>query len=115
MILEQIPYIAVVLIAGVGIATLLLKKNVIKMIMGVAIIEGAANLFLVSLGYRTGGIAPIFTNAPEGVMVLPTVQAMTLTNIVIGFASTALLLAFVIVIYRKYGTIEANNIRRLRE
>jgi multicomponent Na+:H+ antiporter subunit C len=115
MIPEQIPYIAVVLIAGIGIATLLLKKNIIKMIMGLAIVEGAANLFLVSLGYRIGGIAPIFTDAPDAEMVLPTVQAMTLTNIVIGFATTALLLAFAMMIYRKYGSVEANNVRRLRE
>jgi len=113
--IEQIPYLAVILIAGIGIATILLKKNLIKMIMGLAIIEGAANLFLIILGYREGGIAPIFTNAPGGEMVLPTVQAMTLTNIVIGFATTALLLAFAIIIYRKYGSVETNNIRRLRE
>ncbi|MCQ1537725.1 cation:proton antiporter [Methanocalculus taiwanensis] len=113
--IEQIPYLAVILIAGIGIATILLKKNLIKMIMGLAIIEGAANLFLVTLGYREGGIAPIFTSAPGKEMVLPTVQAMTLTNIVIGFATTALLLAFAIMIYRKYGSVETNNIRRLRE
>ncbi|HIJ07274.1 MAG: NADH-ubiquinone oxidoreductase, chain 4L [Methanomicrobiales archaeon 53_19] len=113
--IEEIPYLAVVLIAGIGIATILLKKNLIKMIMGLAIIEGAANLFLVTLGYREGGIAPIFTNNPGGEMVLPTVQAMTLTNIVIGFATSALLLAFAIMIYRRYGSVETKNIRRLRE
>ncbi len=64
--IEQIPYIAIVLLAGIGIATILLKKNVIKMIMGLAIIEGSVNLFLVTLGYREGGIAPIFTDAPLG-------------------------------------------------
>ncbi|MCP1662792.1 MAG: cation:proton antiporter [Methanocalculus sp. MSAO_Arc1] len=113
--IEQIPYIAIVLLAGIGIATILLKKNVIKMIMGLAIIEGSVNLFLVTLGYREGGIAPIFTDAPAGVMVLPTVQAMTVTNIVIGFATTALLLAFAMILYRYYGSVETNHIRRLRE
>jgi len=113
--LTQLPYLAVVLIAGIGVATILLKKNLIKMIMGLGILTGSANLFLVTLGYRDGGIAPIYTNAPEGVMVLSTVQAMTVTNIVIGFASTALLLAFAIMLYRKYGSVETGDIRRLRE
>ncbi len=48
-------------------------------------------------------------------MVLPTVQAMTVTNIVIGFATTALLLAFAMILYRYYGSVETNHIRRLRE
>ncbi|RQD84469.1 MAG: cation:proton antiporter [Methanocalculus sp. MSAO_Arc2] len=113
--IEQIPYLAIVLLAGIGIATLLLKKNLIKMIMGLAIIEGAVNLFLVTMGYRSAGIAPIYTDAPEGFMVLPTVQAMTVTNIVIGLATTALLLAFAMVLYRYYGSVETNHIRRLRE
>ena len=48
-------------------------------------------------------------------MVMPTVQALTLTNIVIGVATTALMLAFVMLIYKKYGTVNANEIRRLKE
>lgn len=114
--IANLPFIAVALLIGVAFATILLKKNMIKMVMGVAMLEGAVNLFLVSLGYRENGIAPIFTNAPEGVdMVLPTVQALTLTNIVIGVATTALMLVLVMVIYKKYGTVNSDKMRRLKE
>jgi len=47
--------------------------------------------------------------------VMATVQAMTLTNIVIGIATTALLLSFVMVISRKYGTRDVTEMRRLKE
>ncbi|HJJ48567.1 MAG TPA: cation:proton antiporter subunit C [Methanocorpusculum sp.] len=110
-----IPLIAVALLVGIGLAILLLKKNMIKMVMGLGIVEGAVNLFLVSLGYREGGIAPIWVNAPSEAMVLPTVQALTLTNIVIGVATTALLLSFIMVIYKKYGTVQSDKMRRLKK
>jgi multicomponent Na+:H+ antiporter subunit C len=68
----------------------------------------------VALGYRTDAIAPIFTNAPGTSMVLPTVQAMTLTNIVIGIATTAMLLSFTMIIYKKYGSANTDSVRKLR-
>ena len=114
--MANLPFIAVALLVGIAFVTILLKRNMIKMIMGLCILEGAVNLFLVSLGYREDGIAPIFTSAPAGAeMVMPTVQALTLTNIVIGVATTALMLAFVMLIYKKYGTANANEMRRLKE
>ena len=48
-------------------------------------------------------------------MVLPTVQALTLTAIVIGLATSAMMLALVLVIHRHYGTLDINEVRRLRE
>lgn len=111
-----VPLIAVAVLIGIGFTVILLKKNMIKIAMGVSILEGAVNLFLVTLGYRENGIAPIFTSAPEdALMVMPTVQALTLTNIVIGVATTALLLAFAMVIYKKYGSVNTDKMRRLKE
>ena len=47
-------------------------------------------------------------------MVLPTPQALTLTAIVIGLATTALMLSFVMMIYRHYGSLDVRDVRRLR-
>ena len=58
----NLPYMAVVLLAIIGIATILLKRNLIKIFLGVSILTSAVNLFIIALGYREGGIAPIFTN-----------------------------------------------------
>ncbi|NYT05461.1 MAG: cation:proton antiporter subunit C [Methanomicrobiales archaeon] len=112
--LYDLPFLAAALLMVIGIATMLLRRNLIKVVMGLSLVEAGVNLLLVALGYRGGGIAPIFTNAPQDLMVLPTVQAMTLTNIVIGIATTALMLSFVMVIYRRYGTADADAVRRLR-
>lgn len=110
----NLPYIAAAVIIIIGIVMMVTKKNLIRIVMGLALIESGVNLFLVATGYIGNGIAPIFTNAGEGEMVYPTVQAMTLTNIVIGIATTALLLSFVMIIYKKYGSVDVRDMGRLK-
>ncbi len=110
------PYVAVAILIGLGFYTLIFKKNLIKIAIGITLIECGANLFLITLGYRKGSVAPIYTQAPEGMnMVLPTPQALTLTSIVIGVATTALILSIAMIIYKKYGTINTDEVRRLKE
>jgi multicomponent Na+:H+ antiporter subunit C len=48
-------------------------------------------------------------------MSLPVPQALTLTSIVIGVAVLALMLSFVIHIYRHYKTLDVQKVRRLKE
>jgi multicomponent Na+:H+ antiporter subunit C len=113
--LWNIPFIAVVALTIIGLAIVLFKRNLIKIFLGINIFEAAVNLFLITLGYREGGIAPIYTNAPSQEMVMATPQALTLTSIVIGVATSALLLTFAIIIWKKYGTVDTDKIRRLKE
>jgi multicomponent Na+:H+ antiporter subunit C len=108
-----LPFLTVVVLLMLALGALLFKHNLIKMLMGLSLMESAVNLFLVAIGYRQDGVAPIFTNVPQTHMVLPTVQALTLTAIVIGVATSAMLLSFAMLIYKKYGTIDIRNIRKL--
>ena len=122
----NIPFIAVVAMIFIGLYAVLFKRNLIKMVIGIIIIESGVNLFLITLGYRwfgeNGSVVPIFTsapseaisNAPES-MVLPVPQALTLTSIVIGVAVLALMLSLVMHIYKQYGTLDVRKIRRLKE
>ena len=111
----NIPYIAVACLIIIGLYTLVFKRNLIKMIIGITLIESGVNLFLITLGYRKGSIAPIYTSSPGGVMALPIPQALTLTSIVIGVAVLALMLSLVIQIYRHYGTLDVRKVGRLKE
>lgn len=111
------PFIVVALLFALGFYTILFKRNLIKVVIGVEILEGAVNMFLVASGYVKGAYAPIYTMAPDAArnnMVLPTPQALTLTSIVIGVAVSALMLAFAVNIYRHYGTLDVTKARRLR-
>ncbi|MFH1039177.1 MAG: sodium:proton antiporter [PVC group bacterium] len=108
-------YLMVFLLFCVGIYCILAKKNLIKIIIGIGIIEYALNLLFVILGYRYQGRAPIL--APDQVitdMVDPLPQALVLTAIVIGLATTALMVAIAVRLYEKYGTFDITKIRKLR-
>ena len=111
----NIPYLAVVGLILIGLYTLVFKRNLIKMVIGITLIESGVNLFLITLGYRESSTAPIYTISPGGIMSLPVPQALTLTSIVIGVAVLALMLSLVIQIYRHYKTLDAEKVRRLRE
>jgi multicomponent Na+:H+ antiporter subunit C len=99
----------------VGLYAVLRKRNLIKIIIGVAIIEYALNMFFILIGYRLHGRAPIM--AQDQVisnMVDPLPQALVLTTIVIGLALMAVLVSLAIRIHEKYGTFDITKIRRLR-
>ncbi len=105
--------IFVLLIMSLGLYCVLVKDNLIKKALGINIMEGAVFLFLISYGYRQGGSPPILTGSETNI-VDPVPQALTLTAIVIGAATTALMLGIIIKIYKIYGTLDTNEIRRLR-
>lgn len=116
----NIPFIAVAIIILIGLYAVIFKRNLIKIVIGIVLIESGVNLFLITLGYREGGVAPIYTSLPDGVtvpvdMVLPVPQALTLTSIVIGVAVLALMLSLVMHIYRHYGSLDVRKMRRLKE
>lgn len=118
--IQYIPFIAVACLIFIGLYAAMFRRNLIKIVIGISIIESGVNLFLITLGYREGGVAPIFTSLPPGTtypeqMVLPVVQALTLTSIVIGVAVLALMLSLVMHIYRKYDSLDVSKIRRLKE
>lgn len=97
-----------------AIIAILTQKNLIKICIAISIMGSAVNFFLVALGYRTDGTIPIHFMAGETeLMVLPTPQCLTLTAIVIALATTALMFSLIIMIYRHYGTLEVDKIRRL--
>jgi multicomponent Na+:H+ antiporter subunit C len=87
----------------------------IKIIIGLGIIEYAVNLFFALIGYRIEGRSPILAKDQTILnMVDPLPQALVLTAIVIGLAVTALIVAIAIRIYEKYGTFDITKIRRLK-
>ena len=115
--LFNLPYIAVVALILIGLAAVIFKRNLIKIVIGITLIESGVNLFLITLAYRGGSTAPIYTASTTGetIMSLPVPHALTLTSIVIGVAVLALMLTLVVHIYRHYGTLDARKIGREEE
>lgn len=110
----NVPSLAVAALIGIAFYIILSQRNLIKLVMGLGILASGVNLFLVTLGYREGGVAPIYTHAPVERMVLPVPQALTLTSIVIAVATLALMLSMVMHIYRHTGSIDSEESRTMK-
>ena len=116
-ILEYSIYGASVLLILIGLYAVLTKKSLIKIVIGLSIIDGGIHLLLIAIGYLKGGTAPIFSPGYEEAaakMVDPVPQALVLTAIVIGFGVTAVALALVIRLYDHHKTLNINKIRKLK-
>jgi len=109
----------------IGLYCTVVKKNMVKIVLGILVMEYAVNIFLIMLGYRVGGSAPIV--GPEDIVsgskvteafvsssVDPLPQALVLTAIVISLGSLALMISICIRTYQRYGTFDITEIRRLK-
>lgn len=98
----------------VGIYGLLTKRDLIKLILSIAIMGYAVNLFLILFAYKKdAGIPILLKEVTQGPMVDPLPQALVLTSIVIELGTTALLVALAIRLVQKYKTFDITQIRRL--
>uniref|UniRef100_UPI00059075A7 NADH-quinone oxidoreductase subunit K n=1 Tax=Clostridium polynesiense TaxID=1325933 RepID=UPI00059075A7 len=55
-----INYIGSFLLMIFGLYIMIFKKNMIKIVIGMGLLDSGINLLLISIGYRSGGTAPIF-------------------------------------------------------
>lgn len=108
---NRVQYIAVVLYA-VGLCTLLLNPNLIKKIVGLNIMDSALCLFLTSIGYIDGRLAPIIVDGVTDMeqYANPLPAGLVLTGIVVSVSVTALMLALTIRLYRRYHTLDLDQI-----
>lgn len=111
----MIVFILCFILFLVGLYGLITRRNLIKIVISLSIMEFSVFLFLVLIGYIDAGVAPIVDlSLSNQVYVDPLPQAMVLTAIVIGLATTAMLLAIAIRLYRKYKTFDIREINQLR-
>ena len=114
-ILNDFPISLLVLCSGLGLILIgmwgmLTQRNMIRMIIGFSLTDTGIHMVMVSIGYVTGGTAPIINDAVPmseavNMVVDPVPSALVLTAIVIGLAVTAVMLAFVVRIYKARKTL----------
>ena len=112
-------YLLCLILFAIGISGVLTQRNLIKIIISLSVAESAVNIFLVLLGYRVGGVAPIqgADQAAEQLArtaVDPLPQAMVLLAIVVGVSVLALSVVIAMRLYHRYGTYDIGEINKLR-
>lgn len=100
---------------GIGFCNLLMQKNLIKKIIGLNIMDTAMFLFLAAKGYVEGRKAPIITDGVTDVTayINPIPSGLVLTGIVVSVSVTALMLALTIRLYKRYHTLDIDEITAL--
>jgi multicomponent Na+:H+ antiporter subunit C len=116
-------YLAAGALFSIGLYVVLTRRNLIKLVMGLSVMEASTYLLLISMAYRRGSTAPVFVSPPSdrsvtslthGGVADPVLQNFCLTAIVIGVAATAVFLTVVVRIAQHYGSIDADAIRGMR-
>lgn len=112
----MIYYIGAFGLIVIGLYIILVKRNLIKVIIGIDFLDTGVFLLLICMGYVKRGTAPIFSEPglEPSRMVDPVPQALVLTGIVIGVAILGLALSLAIRLYRHYGTLNLRKIRELK-
>lgn len=115
----MIVYTLCTVVFVVGLYCLISKKHLIKKILGIAIMEYSINLFLILIGYKSNGIAPILLKDMDKTEFIrnsvdPLPQALVVTSIVIGLGVLAMMVAVALRLYDKYKTFDMSEIRTLR-
>lgn len=113
-ILGHFNYWIVIVLMMVGFYTVIARGNLVKQMVGLNIFQTSVFLLYISAGKIIGGTAPIVAPGAE-VYSNPLPHVLILTAIVVGVATTALGLAFIVRIREAYGTVEDDEILHLDE
>jgi len=109
----------------IGFAAIMMKRNLIKMLLGFVMVEAGVHLLIICFGFIPGRTAPII-NTPDLLtdpalmaalpqqFVDPVVQAIVLTAIVIAVGITALMLAYVVRLYGVHKTLDVGRFVSLK-
>ena len=104
--MEMIMSLAIGVLAGSGV-WLILRPRTFQVVLGLALMSYAVNLFIIAMGRLRMGAAPIIeaaAGANPAAYADPLPQALVLTAIVISFAMTALLLVVLLAARGLAGT-----------
>ena len=115
------------LVAGfvfcLGLYVIVSRRNLIKIVMGLSLMEASTYILLISLAYRRGSVAPVLAHPPpgrtshglvHGNVADPVLQNFCLTAIVIGVAVTAVFLSAAVRIAQHSRTLDADAVRGMR-
>ena len=109
LFISRYVYFLIVVLLAIGLYGMLGKRNLLKKLIGMNIFQTAIFLFFIEGATKLGGSVPVIDEllgieAAKYVNPLP--HVLILTGIVVAISLTGVALAFLIVIYRAYKTLD---------
>ena len=108
-------HVCLVVLIGIGFFGMIAKRNYVKKLIGMSVLQSAIILFWVVAAYKKDATIPILEES--GVPVTdpadymnPLPHTLMLTAIVVAVVTSGVAIALLVRIYRKYGTLEEETI-----
>lgn len=102
----------------IGFAGALMRRNLLKIVLGFALVDTGLHLLIAAMGSNPDRTAPILDQPSllgnPDLVVDPIPQALVLTAIVIGVGITALMLSYVIRLYALRKSLDIREFGRLK-
>src|ERR1700684_1934014 len=101
----------------VGIYGVVTSRNLIHLVVCLSVAQSATDVLLLEIGYRSGGHAPVFVSLPAhpGPAVDAVMQALALTDVVVGAVIPGLLPALPVKVPKRPGTLDPDALRATRD
>ncbi len=113
---ERPNFVTFIIIFLWGFYIMLTRYNLVKKLVGLYLVQTSVIFFLVSISGKKGATVPVLLTTTDPVQaadyVNPLPHVLTLTAIVVGVATLGVALALCAAIYRKYGSLDEEEILR---
>lgn len=114
--MNLLPWAVALWLFAIGLYGVITSRHYVHLIGCLTVAQSSTYVLLLAAGYRWGAGAPIFYDHPPGTPAVdPVVQALVLTDIVVGATVTALLLALALQVHKRRGTVDPDALRPLRK
>lgn len=110
-----IPYAVAAWLFFCGLYGIVTSKHLVHTVVCLAVLQTSTYVLLLAIGFRWHGVAPVFAGISPGVTTVdPVVQALMLTDVVVEATVMALLLAMVVKVHEKAGTLSPDDLKVMR-
>ena len=113
-VFQRPNFLTVVIIFLWGFYIMVTRYNLIKKLIGMYLVQTSVIFFLVSISAKKEATVPVLMSTTDPVQAAiyanPLPHVLTLTAIVVGVATLGVGLALCAAIYRKYGSLDEEDI-----
>ena len=114
LLVDNYAFVATAALLVIGLYAILTKKNLVKKLIGLNIVQAAIILIWVAAATKEEATVPVLDSHGHGAHPVvdaaeylnPLPHTLMLTAIVVGVATTGVAFALLISIYRRYGTLD---------
>ena len=111
-----LPFAVAAWLFVVGLYGVVTSENLVRTIISLTVVQSATYVLLLAVGYTSGGKAPIFADIPQvSKAVDPDVQVLVLVDVVVEATVSALLLALAVQAHKRFGSLDPDELRALRD